>query len=305
MEGQETIKSVVGPMTTSIESVEMVTRVIVESQPWLLDPNCHPIAWQPDMLKSLMGRRLKIGLFDWDGICLPQPPIRNSLKQTADLLRKAGHIVIPWKIDQKLAVDLAVSVFRSDAAADLRRRCAWSGEPPMESGCDSPDPPLNLSSSWELAMKCLDFRAEVMSQWNQTASEDGQVMDAYISPVNPAIAPRHGDYSQVRYFAYTVTANILDYSACTFPTGFVDPVRDGPDDLDAMADTTGHGIPNPTCERDQAIREKYSSSLAAAEAYRGMPITLQVVCRRLEEEKVIAIVKMISNLLQQHLNPLV
>ncbi|KAF1993267.1 amidase signature enzyme [Amniculicola lignicola CBS 123094] len=163
------------------------------------------------------------------------------------------------------------------------RQCAKSGEPPMESACDSPSPAINLVESWDLAMECLDFRAAVLKQWNETAKDGLPPMDAYIAPVNPAVAPRHGDYSKVRYFAYTAVANVLDYSACTLPVGFVDPKADLADDKSLQ----------PMLRETRCRLQHYDP-----EAYAGMPVTLQVVGKKYEAEKMIGIVKIISELLR-------
>ncbi|KAK4504251.1 hypothetical protein PRZ48_005167 [Zasmidium cellare] len=158
------------------------------------------------------------------------------------------------------------------------------------------NPALGITQSWDLAMECLDFRAAVLEQWNQTADAEKGLppMDAYIAPVVPAVAPRHGDYSKVRYFAYTATVNLLDYTACTFPTGFVDPAKDLPDDASLVKDAAGESLPPPTCGRDETIRRKYDP-----EVYKGLPVCLQLVGRKLEEEKVVGMVKIIRDLLEQ------
>ncbi|KAJ4363691.1 Acetamidase [Neocucurbitaria cava] len=283
-----------GPMATTVDAIELFTKTIVNAQPWLYDPNCTPLPWNQTALESVISaRKLRIGVFEWDDICLPQPPIRNAIKNVTKALKAAGHEIIPWKIDNKRAVELVLRVFRADSAGDIQRQCAKSGEPPMESACDSPEPPKTLLESWDLAMECTDFRAAVLKKWNETAKEDSPPMDAYIAPVNPAVAPRHGDYSKVRYFAYTASVNILDYSSCTLPVGFVDPIVDLADDTTLVMDAAGAELPRPTCERDETIRRKYDP-----QTYAGMPVTLQVVGRKFEEEKVIGIVKVIKALLK-------
>jgi amidase len=295
MEGQNTIPSVVGPMATSAEAIELFTKTIVDAQPWTLDPGCFPLPWNQRIIENITSnhRKLRIGLLEWDDICLPQPPIRNALQKAKHALIQAGHEIIPWKLDTKLATELVLRVFRADAAGDIHRQCARSGEPPMESACDTPEPPKSLLESWDLSMECLDFRAAVLKQWNDTAQDGLPPMDAYLSPVNPAVAPRHGDYSKVRYFAYTAVVNLLDYTACTVPVGFVDPEVDRADDEGLVRDAAGRDLPSPTCVRDETIRRKYDPGV-----YAGMPVTLQVVGRKFEEEKVIGIVKMLAGLLR-------
>lgn len=286
MEGQQTIPSVAGPMATSIGAVELFFRTVVQSQPWLHDPSCIPLPWNQVALDSVTSeKKLRIGIFDWDEVCLPQPPIRNALKKAVAALTSAGHEVVPWKIDTVRAVELILRVFRSDAAYDIRRKCALSGETPMTTACERDGPPISLLEDRELAMEVIDFKAAVLQQWNEAG------IDAYISPVNPAVAPRHGDYSKVRYFAYTAVANVLDYPACTLPMGFVNAQVDLADEPSLAKDSHGSELAPITCERDGIIRAKYDP-----EIYANMPVTIQVVGRKFEDEKVIGIVKMLSSL---------
>ena len=295
MEGQETVASVCGPMSRSIEGVELFARTVVDAQPWLLDPQCQPIPWRPEVIREIRGgKKLRIGIFEWDGTCLPQPPIRNALREVIQVLQDAGHEIIQWKMDTRRAVELILQVFRSDAAGDIARQCLKSGEPMLENACQKPEPPLQLLHAWDLAVECLDFRAQMLREWNATATKDKPPMDVYLSPIVPAVAPRHGDYAKVRYFAYTAVANILDYTACTLPVRFVDPDVDVADDASLTKDGKGETIPPPTCERDRSIRQRYE-----AQRYEGLPVTLQVVGRRMEEEKVIGVVGVISELLRR------
>ena len=54
-----------------------------------------------------------------------------------------------------------------------------------------------------------------------------------------------------------------------------------------------------TCELDAHIRSMYD-----AKAYHGLPVTVQVVGRRMEEEKVLAVAKFLEQLLKEANDPL-
>jgi amidase len=295
MEGQETVPSVVGPMCRSPATLTLFTKMVVAAEPWLTDPKCQPIPWRDEVFKSVTsGRKLKIGMMHWDGIVLPQPPVRWAMGKLETTLTAAGHEIIPWKIDQKTALSILLRVFSSDASGDIDRSRAASREPPQNLLTNaSPAPPLTLLESWSLAYERLAFQAAVLEQWKETskAGSSSEVMDVYITPVNPVVAPKHGHYAKARYIAYTGTVNVLDFSACTVPVGFVNGQHkaDKGGDLDAE----GNKIPGVTGELDAHIRSIYDP-----EVYKGLPVTMQVVGRRLEEEKVLGVATVLEKLLR-------
>jgi amidase len=297
MEGQETVASVVGPMSRSPASLVLFTKTVADAEPWLSDPKCQPVPWRDEIFRSVTsGRKLKIGIMHWDGIIFPQPPIRWGMEKLEAVLKAAGHEVIPWRIDQKAAISILTRVFASDANGDIDRSRAVSGEPAQNLLTNaSAAPPLTLLESWSLACERLAFQTEILKQWKKTSkvgtSED--VMDVYLTPVNPAVAPRHGHYAKARYLGYTGTVNVLDFSSCTVPVGFVDPELHKAD-LGEELDAAGKEIPKVTGDLDRHIRSIYEPDV-----YKGLPITMQVVGRRMEEEKVLGVATLLKELLKK------
>lgn len=297
MEGQETIPSVVGPMSHSPSALTLFTKTVVESQPWLVDPKCQSIPWRDAVFQSVTSsRKLKIGIMEWDGNILPQPPVRWAMKELETKLKAAGHEVIPWQIDQKAALSILLRVFSSDASGDIDRSRALSGEPPQNviTTMFPSVPSLTLLESWFLACERVAFQAAVLEQWKGTSKlgDSGEIMDVYITPVNPAVAPKHGHYARGRYLGYTGTVNVLDFSACTVPVGFVEPEIHKADKGDTL-DCDGKEIPEVTSELDGYLRRIYDP-----EVYKGLPVTVQVVGRRMEEEKVLGVATLLEKLLR-------
>ncbi|KAI1627023.1 acetamidase [Exophiala viscosa] len=265
MEGNEIVESVVGPMSHSPESLELFVRTVVDSQPWLHDPKCHPLPWREHEFQKITagGRKLRIGVMSWDGCVLPQPPVVSKLEA-------AGHEVVPWKVDQTKALALLTRALTCDGRGDHDRTIARSGEPDLNLFFRSSQSPDTLLENWALAMERNDFRASVLEQWNATADENGVPIDVYLTPVNPSVCPKHGDYKRVRYLGYTGTVNCLDFTACTVPVTFVDEETDLADAEDGKHDARGDEIPEPQSDLDRAIRENYRP-----EIYGGLPVTLQ------------------------------
>ena len=73
---------------------------------------------------------------------------------------------------------------------------------------------------------------------------------------------------------------MLDYMARTNPLGFVDPALHRAD-MSETFDCERMEIPGPTKELDMHMR-----SIDDSEGYKGVPICVQVVGRRLKEEKI-------------------
>jgi len=243
------------------------------------------------------GKKLKIGIMHWDEQILPQPPVRWAMKKVEAKLSEAGHELIPWIIDQKSALSILLRVFSSDATGDIDRTRALSGEPPQNLITKSLDAaaPLTLLESWSLAWERLSFQAAILEQWKETSKigTSESVMDAYITPVNPAVAPRHGHYARGRYLGYTGTVNVLDFSACTVPVGFVDPESHKADKGNRLDSDNGE-IPDVKGELDGYIRSIYEP-----EMYKGLPVTVQIVGRRMEEEKVLGVATVLEKVLKE------
>ena len=170
---------------------------------------------------------------------------------------------------------------------------ALSGEPPLDHAYNDSKEPLTLLESWDVATKHLNFRASVLEQWNATAKDGHGPIDAYIAPLNANVGIPHDDNKRVGYMGYTGTVNTLDFTSCTIPVTFIDPEIDLADDPSGEFDAAGQPIPPPVSDLDKTVRANYDPG-----RFKGLPVTVQVVCRRLEEEKVMAIAQVLYQLLK-------
>ena len=91
------------------------------------------------------------------------------------------------------------------------------------------------------------------------------------------------EHGKFKHVGYTGVFNVLDYAATSFPCGFQADRQ-----LD-RATTSGE----PLSDTDAAVRAEYNP-----DAIHGMPVSLQLVAQRLEEEKVVAMTRqLLSHLL--------
>lgn len=82
--------SSIGPMAFSIRDLKLVAKVLVNDQQWMKDASVVAKPWN-DNSESKEGKRLSIGLIEWDEIVMPHPPIRRALEMTKKRLLEAGH----------------------------------------------------------------------------------------------------------------------------------------------------------------------------------------------------------------------
>lgn len=95
-EGQEHVHSVVGPMARTLGALTAVTKMVVDAQPWRLDPRCLPIPWTEEQCREVQSRPLVVGLLLDDGVVKVHPPIERALKEMEAKLIAAGHEVVYW-----------------------------------------------------------------------------------------------------------------------------------------------------------------------------------------------------------------
>lgn len=127
------------------------------------------------------------------------------------------------------------------------------------------------------------FRADALDHWNQTISRTstGRPVDAIISPVAPSLAPPHDTTVS---WTYTSHWNLLDYPAAVFPVGrYMGLEAEVPSSV-------------PRNETEIAVHRQWTD---APERAVGLPVGLQIIGRRLNEEKVLAMLQVVTDAMQK------
>ena len=86
--GNISIKVSCGPQAHSIADVKMFAKVINAHPLAQFEPNVVPLPWRE--LPTPTGK-LSFGLWDFDGVVKPHPPILRALRETAEKLVSSGH----------------------------------------------------------------------------------------------------------------------------------------------------------------------------------------------------------------------
>lgn len=90
--GQTLISSSVGFLSRSLEGLELVMSSLLCTSPWLRDPAVVPVPWRKEN-RPEAGKRLRFGVFWWDGMINPHPPVTRALNMAVTALKNAGHEV--------------------------------------------------------------------------------------------------------------------------------------------------------------------------------------------------------------------
>lgn len=87
--------TVIGIFGHSVETLRLVLKSIISTQPWRRDPYTLPTPWQVDQeLQIERATSLSFGYMDHDGIVKPHPPIARALRIVKEALEADGHNVL-------------------------------------------------------------------------------------------------------------------------------------------------------------------------------------------------------------------
>ncbi|KAI0260490.1 general amidase [Gloeopeniophorella convolvens] len=291
MEGQDSLPSVLGPLSSSLSGIKLFMQAVIGQRPWLKDPLAVRKHWDEDEYRLIEhggGTKLTFGILWNDGQVVPHPPVIRALEITKQALIAAGHDVIDWK-PYKHGEIYAVTrdIWAAAGEEDYAAVTSLTGEPIIRSmsGLDAEanaqyisDKSISAFELFQVQKRRRILRKEYLDHWQSTGAttSTGRPVDAIISPVAPFAPPPHG---KNRSAEYTLIWNALDYPACVFPVTRVDPALDQRKPAHTFLS-----------EVDQKIYELYDSP----ETFKNAPVALQVVGRTLEEEAVIAMTEIVD-----------
>ena len=333
--GQEGVQSVFSPMTRTLNDLVYFTKSLIQTEPWTLDHSVHPLAWREDAAETVRSKqRLRIGVLKDDGVVTPSPACARALQETITALEKEGHDVFdvldcpsPYK-----GLQIASLLVNSDGGATFRsffRSGEWMDKgaaqlsfymrlprplkylwylyvrhirrDPIWAGLLGDWHPKTMFEQWKLVVKRETYKAKWHEWWNSTAKTyqtDDDVLqdekekketapfDFLITPPNatPAV-PHDGMHDAVSSCGYTFLFNLLDYAAGILPVAHVSKLQD------ALPPTFRLNKLNGVA---QGAYKHYSAS-----EMDGLPVGVQIVCRRLEEERVLACMERVENALEK------
>ncbi|KAH6892628.1 acetamidase [Thelonectria olida] len=292
MEGQETVHSVVGPIAHSAADIKLFLTAVLSQEPWKHDSKVVPMPWRHEeeakARAKIQDARLTIGFYNFDGNVMPHPPVLRAVDQVVAALKRQGHRTVPWvPYKHDFAVDLINKIYTADGSTDVLENINASGEPVIPNIKDLLNPSnakIGMNELWKLQTQKWEFQTEYLTKWHEMEQEMGAELDAIVAPISATAAIRH---DQFKYYGYASAINLLDLTSVVVPVTFSNRDEDEP-----------NGDHQPVSELDRAVQAEYD-----AVAYHGAPVAVQVIGRRLSEEKTLAIAEEVGRLVGNAVTP--
>ncbi|KAJ8607055.1 hypothetical protein MRB53_040564 [Persea americana] len=294
MDGQNSVPSVLGPLAGSARDLRLITRALISTEPWRHDPLVVEIPWRQSAEQAVQNKtakssstKLTFGVIRHDGIVTPHPPVSRAVENIVAALEEQGHQVVAWSPPSDLhkrLIDLCGRVWSWDGGADCISAFELSGEEPIpQIGLMFPKTPGKQANASEIMAVNVALRAakkEYLNYWESTASitSSGERVDAVICPVAPFAAAQPNEYN---YYGYSSWVNTVDYTSVVVPVTTVQPEVDGVNASFEAIDA-----------RDANTQAAYDPKV-----YVGAPVAVQLVGRRFEEEKMVAIAEYVASVL--------
>ncbi|KAI9730866.1 MAG: hypothetical protein M1834_005584 [Cirrosporium novae-zelandiae] len=289
--GMQNIIGCVGPIATCIADLRLFCETALAANPWDHEPSLIEIPWRTEHIQPPLNQKLVIGVMWNDGVVQPHPPLTRALRNAVAALKAAGHTVIDW--DPKLHAALAEAASRAyflDGGREYTETLAAVGEPPvpaikwlLESQTGKP---YTVEETWKLNNTLFALQKAYTAQWTT------QSLDVLLTPPNPSLATpiTPAPKPPNKYWSYTSVFNALDYVAAVFPTGTTVQESDTWSQVES-----GNGNGNEILsDMDREMRMLYPEGGEGPKRYRDAPISLQVVGRRLREEKLLGFMECVE-----------
>ncbi|KAI0691847.1 amidase signature enzyme [Cytidiella melzeri] len=292
--GQIGVPAVYSPMTRTLEDLETMWRAIVSMKPWTYDYSCLVLPWRE---ADISAKKLRWGVMWDDGIIKPSPACHRALEDTVFALKAAGHEIVtihpPTPFD---AISVGSQLIMADAGKTVAKPIRWGewNDPGVVDALRVLRLPWLFRKAWawywryikgdnmyahliegfhektvEEYFSLVAQREAIREQWWNMWQK--QEIDFILTVPNPLPASPHRGWSNGwTGCTYTFLFNILDYTAGVIPVTHLNRLTD---QLKGFA------------PRNQIERRMYR--MYDADQMHGLPVGVQIVGRRLEEEKVL------------------
>lgn len=108
--GCEAILGTLGPMSPSLEAVELFMKTVLDSQPWTCDLSVYQMPWRTvgPFLGAGTSKNLTIGVMWDDNVVKPAPAVTRALQEVVEKLKKVPNVEvtewIPYRHEEAMKI---------------------------------------------------------------------------------------------------------------------------------------------------------------------------------------------------------
>ncbi|KAJ3510734.1 hypothetical protein NLJ89_g4506 [Agrocybe chaxingu] len=309
--GFDGIVSVAGPMGRSVKDLELVSRVLFGA------PSTNSVIPPIPFREATLPPKLKFGYYTSDNYIKASPACKRAVLETVEALQAAGHECVEFEIpDSHIPFNLFAGITSADG---YKTMLSHLGPDPKENALFlvtlGPRLPsiIRTLATWVMEALWGDkifantvrvTKAKSVTEYWKLLSEKGAYVrrfneevwekhgfDSIIAPVQALPQLPHGGCDNFSALAAaTILYNVLDMPAGCLPVTRVDPSKD------ALTEewVKGPGLGSPVLE---AGIYRGKQPLYNPEATKGMPVGIQLVGKKWQEEKVLAMMSVVDEAL--------
>ncbi|KAF5007526.1 hypothetical protein FDECE_6149 [Fusarium decemcellulare] len=269
-----------GLMGHSIRDIRVVSQVISEAKPWEKDPFLYPSPW----LGTTAPAQPRIGIWavnEPNNFCHLFPPVRRGYMVAQERLRRAGYELVEFlPPDMSEVWDLCKAFIHVQGITALTKEI--DKEPTMKIVEDTGilrskwSKGLTINDVHELNQKLARLNVQMKQAWNAS----GHHLDALLWVTSPNTALPVDEW---RDTTFTSVFNAVDWPAISLPL-------DMSCDKDLDVPYTDF---QPFSAEDARLQALYEP-----ERFHGLPLSVQIIGQRFEDEKLLAIAEVLHFIVQ-------
>jgi amidase len=269
-----------GPMCRSLRDMDLFTKLVLSTKPYLSDPRLIPIPWTG--VQTPVSKKLKIGIISNDGFIEPQPPVKRAISWARDALsnpKYASFLEVKdfTPYDAKGSWSKIRRMYWPEGGKAAKDAITASGEPvhPLSDWIWKDAEPHGMLDAIAVSDQRFDrddFRCKFADSWTE------QDVDVVIGPafVGPACA-----HDTAFYWTYTSLYNFVDYPGVVFPTPITAQTKeDYATDYVELSDECGH------------VKKLWDEG-----NFEGAPIDLQINARKYHDNELFGALEVLKEAL--------
>ncbi|KPV75250.1 uncharacterized protein RHOBADRAFT_26559 [Rhodotorula graminis WP1] len=312
--GFSAIRTSMGPMARSVSDLELMLRVQLDAAPTLAaTEDVLPIPYRDVKLEKK--NKLRFGFFTQDKFCRTSPACERAVRETVEALRREGHECVEFEPPSAVeAMELFVALTSAGRYETLLSHLEGD---PLESSLFlatiGPKLPWFVRSAlaWLVDNVVGDIQfgrllraskgrsVKEMQEWQYRRDQyvdatrkllwSHHAFDAVLCPPQATPALKHGETSYLSPLALaTIQWNVVDSTVGLVPVTRVDPILDTVDEafLRRLEQEPGSSLVEKRVYGSGGVYDALDMA--------GLPVGVQVVGRKYDEERVIELMKVVD-----------